>query len=125
MLDADGDAQQARADAGAHPLLGAQGGVAHRRRMGDEAFDAAERFRERDAGQAVDESADGRLAAAKLERKHRAEPILLALGNIVPRMRGKAGVMNALDRRVAGQQLGNGGAILLVDAEPGSPIMRI
>ena len=60
--------------------------VGHGRRMRDEAFDAAEGFGEREAVQPVDERADRRFAAGKLEREQGAEAVLLACRYGVARM---------------------------------------
>src|SRR3546814_2298323 len=56
--------------------------VRHRCRMRDQALDAAQRFGEGEALQAVEERAHGRLprsgtVAAEFDRKHRAEALLL------------------------------------------------
>jgi len=87
--------------------------------MRDEAFDTTEGFRERKALQPVDECAGRRFSAVQVERDHCAETVLLARRECVPRVGFKAGIMDGRNRGVRGQKLGNGGAIILLNAQPG------
>ena len=86
-LDADRNAHEAIADAGTTACRSVHTGMSHRGRMADQAFDAAERFGQRETRQPIDERSDRRLAASKVEAQHRAEAALLARRERMSRMR--------------------------------------
>ncbi len=100
MLQPDGEAQQSVADAGFGTGFRTHVDMGHRRRMRDEAFDAAEGFSERENAHPPHEAAHGRHAAGKFEAHHRAETLLLPGGERMVRVIHEAGVMHARHRRM-------------------------
>ena len=79
MFEPDGKPQQPIADAGPRAALRPHVHMGHRRGMGDEAFDTAERFSEREAAHRPHEPPHCRHAARKLETHHGTEAALLSL----------------------------------------------
>src|SRR4029079_14693936 len=90
--------------------------VRHRRRVRDEALDAAERLGEREAAKTVEKRLDRGLAAVELESQHRAKAVLLARGKRVPVVRAEPGPEHARHRRMIGKELGDERRILFVSA---------
>jgi hypothetical protein len=66
--------------------------------MRDEAFDAAQRFGEREAPQSVEERTHRGHAAFEFQRQHRAEALLLAARERMPRVVRQAGVVHGAHR---------------------------
>src|SRR5690606_33946980 len=97
MLQPDGKPKQAVADAGPGARLRSHVDMRHRRRMGDEALHPAERFGKRDDLDGPHEALHSLHAAGKLEAHHGAEALLLAPGERMVRMVGKAGIVHAGD----------------------------
>ena len=118
MLDSDRDAQQARADTGGCACFGGHRGVGHGRRVGDQAFDPAERFGEAEQLQPVEQAPHRRFAAGELERQHCAKPVLLARGDVVAGMVGKPRIMDLRYRRMRAKLVDDDGGILLMLAHP-------
>src|SRR5690349_1956442 len=67
----------------------------HRRWVSDETFNSAERFREREAGERIDEGLDAASAAFELETEHRAKSILLTPRDFVSGVICEARIINA------------------------------
>ena len=65
--------------------------------MGYEAFDASERFGEREDSHRLGKASDLFNAAADLEAQHRAETALLAPGDSVILVRGKTRIIDGGD----------------------------
>src|SRR5262245_36340684 len=82
--------------------------------MRDEALDAAQRLRKREALEAVEESAHVPRIAGELEAHHRAVALLLTSRDRMTGMRRETGIMHAAHGRVSAQQLDDGARIALV-----------
>ena len=100
MLQPDGKPEQPVGNARLGAALRPHVHMGHGGGMGDEAFDAAEGFGEREDAHGLEEALDGRHAAGKLEAHHRPETLLLPAGERMVGMGGKAGVMHMGDRRM-------------------------
>ena len=94
-LDPDRQAQQAVGQSRARARCRIHRRVRHGGRMRHQALDAAQGFGEREALEASDELAHRLVTAGELERDHRPEALLLALGQLMPRVRGQARVPHA------------------------------
>ena len=91
--------------------------MGHRGRVRDQAFHPTQRFGQGEVLQAFDEGAHFRFTALQLDAEHRAEPVLLARGQRMPRMRGKARVMQRAHGRMAVEQFDQRLRVLLVHAQ--------
>ena len=117
-LDADRQSQQPRRDARLATRGRFHGGVGHGVRMRDQALDAAERLRQRETLQSVEEACDRRQAAAQLEADDRPVAGLLSRGQFVARVGREARVEDPRDGPVTLEQCCDPGRVLAVLAEP-------
>ena len=104
VLESDRQAQQAVTDPGRASCRGRHRRVAHRRRVADQALDAAERFGEREVTERLADLGETRGFGVQLEPEHRAEAALLTPRECVAGMVGEPGVVDAAHGRV-GRQL--------------------
>ena len=114
-FEADRKPQHAVTDARGAARLGAHAHMRHRRRMRDEAFDAAEGFGQSEHLDGFDESSRRFGAARQFKAQHGAEAGLLGLGDFMPRMRGEAGIVDGNDFRAPLKEAcdGRGAGLLL------------
>src|SRR5688500_16518840 len=80
----------------------------------DEGFRSTEARRAREELEAVGEVDRGLLAAADLNAQHAAEAAHLARGDGMSGMRGESRIVDRLDRRMTGEEAGNGHCVLAV-----------
>src|SRR4029077_6370838 len=99
VLDPDRQPHQAVGESHAAPHVGRHTRMRHRGRMPDQAFDAAERFRERKDLGPPDE-APGNGCVAQLDADHPAEALHLTRRQVVLRMRTQSRIVDALDSGV-------------------------
>src|SRR5438445_8995119 len=99
VLDPDRQPHQAVGEPHAAPHVGRHARMGHRGRMADQAFYAAERFRERkDLGPPDEAPGNGRIA--QLDADHPAEALHLTRRQVVLRMRPQSRIVDALDSGV-------------------------
>src|SRR5436190_18680316 len=119
-FDADRQAQQSVDKARGRARLGRHRRMSYRGRMRHEAFDAAQRFRQREQLERLGEALGSVGSALHFERDNGAEPGLLTVGNVVAWMRGKTWEVESLDGFLSGQELGHRLRVLSVLAQPHS-----
>src|SRR5215471_8666989 len=112
VLDADGEADEAVADAERRARFRRYRSVRHDRRMLDQALDAAEALGQREDLAALEEAARVVEAALEDRRHHAAEAAHLPLGQRMLRMARKARIVDAGDLGMLLQPRRDRGSIL-------------
>src|SRR5690242_15772103 len=93
--------------------------MGHRGRMRDETLDAAERLRQREDTDRLNEASNRLGPARKLKAQHGAEAALLDASRCMPRMGRKAGIVDRSNGRVRCQKVRDRLGILLLALDPG------
>lgn len=122
-LKADREPDQAIADAGCTPGFRAHTGMGHRRRVRNQALNAAERLGKREDLDRLYETADGVDAAPQLEAQHGAKAALLGRSNGASRIGVEPRIVDGSNKRMPGQELrrGHGVGLLTLDARKERP----